>query len=132
VLTAVDHYARSLAQLADHVREPGWAPALQPAITCVRTNLDALRGMLHGRQVGQISSAEDVIDAAEAYAARIRDPDRRAALLKAARLLRRIDQVVVKFATDLGHAGEAMQPQTLAVVPEPLTGASVHRDRLSE
>jgi Fusaric acid resistance protein-like len=113
VLTAVDHYARSLAQLADHVREPGWAPTLQPATACVRTNLDTLRRMLHGRQVGQISSAEDVIDAAEAYAARIRDPDRRAALLKAARPLRRIDQVVVKFATDLGHAGEAMQPQSL-------------------
>jgi hypothetical protein len=30
-----------------------------------------------------------------------------------ARLLRRIDQVVVKFAADLGHAGEAMQPQNL-------------------
>ena len=113
VLTAVDHYARSLAQLADHVREPGWAPTLQPATACVRTNLDALRRMLHGRQTGQISSAEDVIDTAEAYAARIPDPDRRAALLKAARLLRRIDQVVVKFATNLGHAGEAMRPHSL-------------------
>ncbi len=113
VLTAVDHYARSLAQLADHVREPGWAPTLQPATACVRTNLNALRQMLHGRQIGQISSAEDLIDAAEAYAAHTPDPDRRAALLSAARLLRRIDQVVVKFATDLGHAGEAMQPQSL-------------------
>jgi uncharacterized membrane protein YccC len=113
VLTAVDHYARSLAQLADHVREPGWAPTLQPATACVRTNLHALRQMLQGRQIGQISSAEDVLDAAEAYAARIPDPDRRAALLSATRLLRRIDQVVVKFATDLGHAGEARQPQNL-------------------
>jgi hypothetical protein len=113
VLTAVDHYARSLAGLADHVREPGWAPTLQPATACVRTNLDVLRRMLHGRQVGQISSAEDVIDAAEVYAARIRDPDRRGAQLKAARLLRRIDQVVVKFATDLGHAGDTRQPQNL-------------------
>jgi hypothetical protein len=113
VLTAVDHYARSLVHLADHVREPGWAPILQPATVRVRTNLDALRQLLHGRQTGQIFSAEDLLDAAEDYAARIPDPDRRAALLKAARLLRRIDQVVVKFATDLGHAGEAMQPQTL-------------------
>jgi uncharacterized membrane protein YgaE (UPF0421/DUF939 family) len=113
VLTAVEHYARILAQVADHVREPGWAPALQPATACVRTNLDALRQTLHRRQAGQIASAEDLIDAAEAYAARIPDPDRRAALLRVARLLRRIDQVVVKFATDLGHAGEAMQPQNL-------------------
>jgi hypothetical protein len=113
VLTAVEHYTRSLAQLADHVREPEWAPTLQPATAGVRTNLDALRQILHGRHTGQISSAEDLIDAAEAYAARTPDPDRRAALLRAARLLRRIDQVVVKFATDLSHAGEAMQPQDL-------------------
>jgi hypothetical protein len=113
VLTAVEHYARSLSQLADHVREPGWAPTLQPATHCVRTNLDTLRQTLHGRHIGQISSAEDLIDAAEAYAAQTPDPDRRAALLSVARLLRRIDQVVVKFATDLGHAGEAMRPQNL-------------------
>jgi hypothetical protein len=113
VMTAVDHYARSLTQLADHVREPGWAPTLQPATACVRTNLNALRQMLHGRQIGQISSAEDLIDASEAYAAHTPDPDRRAALLSAARLLRRIDQVVVKFATYLGHAGE-VQPSRVA------------------
>ncbi len=113
VLTAVDHYARSLARLADDIVEPGWAPTLQPATACVRTNLDALRQLLQHRQAGEIRSAEDVIDAAEAYAARIPHPDRRAALLSAARLLRRIDQVVVKFATDLGNAGEAMQPQDL-------------------
>jgi hypothetical protein len=107
VLTAVEHYARSLAQLAHHVREPGWAPPLQPATARVRTNLNALRQTLHGRQIGQISSAEDLIDAAEAHAAQTPDPDRRTALLSAARLLRRIDQVVVKFATDLGHADDA-------------------------
>ena len=115
VLTAVEHYTHSLAQLADGIREPEWAPTLQPAAACVRANLDALRQLLHGRQTGQISSAEDVIDAAEAYAARVPDPDRRVALLSAARLLRRIDQVVVKLATDLDHAGQAMQPQTLPV-----------------
>ncbi len=113
LLTAVDHYVRSLAQLGDQIREPGWAPTLQPASACVRTNLDALRQMLHGHQMGQISSAEDLIDAAEAYAAHTPDPDRRANLLKAARLLRRIDQVVVKFTTDLSRAGQARQPQNL-------------------
>lgn len=113
LLTAVDHYARSLAQLGDQVREPGWAPTLQPATACVRTNLDALRQMLHGHQMEQISSAEDLIDAAEAYAAHTPDPDRRANLLKAARLLRRIDQVVVTFTTDLSRAGQARQPQNL-------------------
>ena len=112
-LTAVDHYVRSLAQLGDQVREPGWAPTLQPATACVRTNLDALRQTLNGHQMGQISSAEDLIDAAEAYAAHIPDPDLRTNLLKAARLLRRIDQVVVKFTTDLSRAGQARQPQNL-------------------
>jgi hypothetical protein len=113
VLTAVEHYARTLAQLAEHVREPGWAPTLLPATARVRANLNALRQTLHGHQNGQISSAEDIIDAAEAYAAHTPDPNRRAALLKAARLLRRIDQTVVKFATDLGHVGEARPPQNL-------------------
>jgi uncharacterized membrane protein YccC len=103
VLTAVEHYARRLAQVADDMCEPGWAPTLQPATARVRTNLDALRQVLRRRQAGQILSAETVIDAAEAYAARTSDPDHRAAQLVAARLLRRIDQVVVKFATDLGH-----------------------------
>ncbi len=113
MLTAVDHYAGSLAQIADRVREPGWAPTLQAATARVRTNLDVLRQMLQRRQTGQISSAEELIDAAEAYAAHTPDPDCRAAMLSAARLLRRIDQAVVKFATDLGHAGEARQPQNL-------------------
>jgi hypothetical protein len=63
--------------------------------------------------MGQISSAEDLIDAAEAYAAHTPDPDRRANLLKAARLLRRIDQVVVTFTTDLSRADQAKQPQNL-------------------
>lgn len=113
VLAAVDHYARSLARLTDHVSEPGWAPTLEPAAARVRTNLTALRQVLKRRQPGEIRSAEDVIDAAEAYAARTDDPDRRAALLSAARLLRRIDQAVVRFATDLGRPDEATQPQTL-------------------
>jgi hypothetical protein len=100
VLTGVDHYARSLARVADDVREPGWAPALEPAAARVRANLDALRRVLQ-RRPGEIRSAEDVVDAAEAAAARTPDPHRRAALLHASRLLRRIDQAVVGFATDL-------------------------------
>jgi uncharacterized membrane protein YccC len=107
VLTAVDHYARRLAQVAGDLREPGWAPTLRPATAGVRANLDALRQVLRRRDAGPISSAEVTVDAAEAYAARVADPDRRAALLTTARLLRRTDQVVVTFATDLGHAGEA-------------------------
>jgi uncharacterized membrane protein YccC len=106
VLTAVEHYARRLAQVADDMCQPGWAPTLRPATVRVRANLDALRQVLRRRQPGQLLSAEAVIDAAEAYAARTSDPDRRAAQLGAARLLRRIDQVVVKFATDLGHKDE--------------------------
>jgi len=103
VLTGVHHYARRLGQLADHVREPGWASTLEPAAARVRTNLNALRQLLQHRQAGEIRSAEDVVDAAEAYAARIPGPGRRAALLSAARLLCRIDQAVVNLAADLGH-----------------------------
>jgi uncharacterized membrane protein YccC len=102
VLTGVDHYARSLARLSDGVREPGWAPSLDPAADRVRANLDALRQVLLRREAGEVRSAEDVIDAAEAAAARTPDPRRRAALLGVARLLRRIDQAVVGFATDIG------------------------------
>ena len=113
MLTAVEYYARSLARVADDISEPGWAPTLRPAATGVRTNLNALHQMLQRRETEKIASAEDLIDAAEAYAARTPDPDHRAALLGATRLLRRIDQVVVKFATDIGRAREAMQPQSL-------------------
>jgi uncharacterized membrane protein YccC len=113
MLTAVEYYVRRLARLADDIREPGWAPTLQPAAARVRANLNALRQMLQRRQTGRITSAEDLIDAAEAYAARIPDPDRRVALLSVARLLRRIDQVIFKFATDLGGADAATQPESL-------------------
>ncbi|MGH3999075.1 MAG: hypothetical protein ACRDTJ_16650, partial [Pseudonocardiaceae bacterium] len=74
VLSGVDHYARSLARLSDGVREPGWAPTLDPAADRVRANLDTLRYMLLRREAGEIRSAEDVIDAAEADAARTREP----------------------------------------------------------
>jgi uncharacterized membrane protein YccC len=114
MLTTVEYYARRLARLADDISEPGWAPTLQPAAAGVRTNLNALRQMLQRRQIEEIASVEDLIDTAEAYAARTPDPDRRAILLDVARLLRRIDQVVVKFATDLGRSREAMQPQSLS------------------
>jgi uncharacterized membrane protein YccC len=117
VLTGVEHYARSLARLADHVREPGWAPTLEPAAARVRANLNALRQVLKGRQPGEIRSAEDVVDAAEAYAAHTPDQGHRAELLSAIRWLRRIDQAVVKFVTDLGCPDEAISPRTLPTSP---------------
>jgi hypothetical protein len=66
-----------------HLRA-GVAPTLEPAAARVRTNLNALRQLMHGRQTGKILPAEDAVDAAEAYAARTPDPGRRAALLSAA------------------------------------------------
>jgi hypothetical protein len=98
-----------------HLRA-GVAPTLEPAAARVRTNLNALRQLMHGRQTGEILPAEDAVDAAEAYAARTPDPGRRAALLSG-RLLRRIDQAVVRLATDLGRPGEAIQPRTVAHPP---------------
>ena len=113
VLTYVEYHARSLARLADDIVEPGWAPALRPAAAGVRTNLNALSQMLQHRQPEEIDSAEDALDAAEAYAAGTPDPHHRVALLSATRTLRRIDQSVVNFASDIGGAGHATQPQRL-------------------
>lgn len=113
VLTYVEYHARSLARLADDIVEPGWAPALRPAAAGVRTNLNALSQMLQHRHPEEIASAEDALDAAEAYAAGTPDPHHRVALLSAIRMLRRIDQAVVNFASDIGGAGHATQPQRL-------------------
>ena len=111
VLTGVDHYARSLARVSGAVRDPGWAATLQPAAYQVRANLGALWQLLLQRTPGRVESAEGAVDAAEAYAARTQDAQRRADVLSIARLLRRIDQVVVGFANDLNHSeGAAEQP----------------------
>ncbi|OZM79443.1 FUSC family protein [Pseudonocardia sp. MH-G8] len=103
VLTGVDHYARGLARFSDAVVEPGWADTLEPAAQRVRANLDGLRAVLLHREEGgaAIRSAEDAVDAAESYASQGHDARRRTELLAAVRLLRRIDQAVVGFATDL-------------------------------
>ncbi|MGH3670839.1 MAG: FUSC family protein, partial [Pseudonocardiaceae bacterium] len=103
VLSGVDYYARSLARVSDTVRDPGWAATLEPAVTGVRANLDGLRHLLQRRVPPQrIHSAEAAVDAAEVYAVRA-DCTRRAGLLTITRLLRRIDQAVVGFATDIDH-----------------------------
>ncbi|ODU01505.1 MAG: hypothetical protein ABS81_20520 [Pseudonocardia sp. SCN 72-86] len=131
VLTAVDHYARDLARTSDSVVDPDWEPTLRPAADRVRANLDGLRDHLvagiprSGRRAGaatvssetgsiprvdtleppaEIVSAEDLVDAAEAHAARCPDHRRRVELLAAVRYLRRIDQAVVGLAVDLGAA----------------------------
>jgi uncharacterized membrane protein YgaE (UPF0421/DUF939 family) len=113
VLVVVDHYARSLARVAADLGatpDPGWGPTLSPALTAVRDNLDGLRDVVvRGRRRsdgGQVlvASAEDLVDRAEAYAARGQDPRRRQDALVVTRLLRRIDQAVVALATDLGAA----------------------------
>jgi hypothetical protein len=107
VLTGVDHYARSLARVSSTVRDPGWAATLEPAADQVRANLDALRQLLLHRTPGRIDSAEVAVDAAEARAARTQDAQQRADALSVARVLRRIDQVVVGFATDIDHREQA-------------------------
>ena len=113
VFVVVDHYARSLSRVAADLGatpDPGWGPTLSPALTAVRDNLDGLRDVLvRGRRRsdgGQVlvHSAEDLVDRAEAYAARGQDPRRRSDALVVTRLLRRIDQAVVALATDLGAA----------------------------
>jgi hypothetical protein len=95
VLAGIDHYARALARLSDRVRAPGWAGVWQPAVDRVRGNLDALHRT--GDQPAPVS-AEELIDAAEAWGARCVERGRRHDLLEAARLLRRIDQSVLALA----------------------------------
>jgi hypothetical protein len=112
VLAGVDHYARALARRSDTVRAPGWAPVWQPAVARVRDNLDVLRstgdrvradaacdlpGTAEHRDRLGPQSAEELIDAAEAWAARW-GAEQRDDLLEAARLLRRIDQSVLFLA----------------------------------
>ncbi|GAA4869614.1 FUSC family protein [Actinomycetospora straminea] len=118
VLVVCDVYARSLARTADHVADPGWAATLDPAAARVRANLDGLRDVLvHGHRASdggrvRARSAEDLVDAAEGYAARtVDDPQRRTAMLTAARLLRRIDQAVVGLAVDLGAAEDDLDEE---------------------
>ena len=83
----------------DGVRAPGWAATLQPAVDRVRANLDTLlRTPTPGESRGRPCAAEDLIDAAEAWAARDEDPYRRRDLLEIARLLRRVDQSVLTLA----------------------------------
>ncbi|WP_230730724.1 FUSC family protein [Actinomycetospora endophytica] len=113
VFVVVDHYARALARLAADLGttpDPGWSPTLSPALQAVRDNLDGLRDVVvrgkrrsDGGQV-LVGSAEELVDRAEAYAARGQDPHRRQDALVVTRLLRRIDQAVVALAVDLGAA----------------------------
>ncbi|MGI5130938.1 FUSC family protein [Pseudonocardia sp. CA-107938] len=113
VLGAVDHYTRRLVRVADGVTVPEWAPTLEPAVARVRANLAALRDLVHSEgRTGDVRSAEDVVDAAEAAAARHRDPRERAELLTVARLLRRTDQTVVGLAASLGGVREPDAAET--------------------
>ena len=105
VLAGIDHYARALARRSDDVRAPDWAPVVQPAVDRVRANLDVLCRIPAGRPADRESAAahherhvhpaEELVDAAEAWAARRTDPHLRHELLEVARLLRRIDQSVL-------------------------------------
>jgi uncharacterized membrane protein YccC len=113
LLSGLDHYVRALARLSDHVQAPGWAATLQPAVDRARDNLDALcrdpagtqdggTGPGSGGRAGDdgpeglgLRPAEELVDMAEAWAARCAEPHDRHALLEAARLVRRINQSVL-------------------------------------
>ena len=105
VLAGIDHYARALARRSDGVRAPDWAPVLQPAVDRVRANLGVLCRIPAGRPADRdtaaarrdrhVHPAEELVDAAEAWAARRTDTQLRHELLEVARLLRRIDQSVL-------------------------------------
>jgi len=103
VLTAVDHYTRSLARQSDTLVAPEWAPTLDPVVVRVRANVAALGDLLRpeGSPDSEIRAAEELVDTAEAAAATCAEPARRTAMLTAIRLLRRIDQAVVRFADDV-------------------------------
>jgi uncharacterized membrane protein YccC len=102
VLTAVDHYSRSLARSSVWISDPTWEPTLVPAVDQIRGNVDVLRRRVQHRDPGEVESAEELIDAAEEHAARTTPGARRLGQLAAMRVIRRLDQVVVGFAADLG------------------------------
>jgi Fusaric acid resistance protein-like len=110
VFTGADHYARRLVRISDDAADPAWAPTFEPALDRVRANIDGLVALLLDRDGPAVSSAEDDVDAAEAHAARVADHRLRAELLMAARLLRRIDQAVVGFASDLAPEPPRARP----------------------
>jgi uncharacterized membrane protein YccC len=114
VLTAVDHYVRSLARHSDDLVVDGWADTLDPAAEQVRANVLALGYLLRPDLPDRptVSSAEVLVDEAEAAAARCPDHALRERMLTAARYLRRVDQVVVGFAEDV----------TAVQSPEPARG----------
>lgn len=115
VLTTIDHYARALARLSDRIVAPGWAVTLDPAMDRVRANIDGLRDLIDDAEnPAEVRSAEQLVDAAEAWAARTDDPVLRADRLAAVRAVRRIDQIVLRLARELrGSRGE----DELAVSP---------------
>lgn len=102
VLTAVDHYSRSFARSSVWITDPAWEPTLVPAVDRIRDNIDVLRRRVQHRERGELVSAEDLIDAAEEHAACTTPGARRLGQLAAMRMIRRLDQVVVGFAADLG------------------------------
>jgi hypothetical protein len=108
VLTAVDHYTRSFARLSDGLVAADWAPDLDPAVERIRANIAALGDLLRPDDTGEaeIRSAEELVDAAEATAAACTEHEVRTEMLTAVRMLRRIDQVVVRFGDDVAPAQE--------------------------
>jgi hypothetical protein len=127
VLSAVDHYSRRLARLSDTIDAPGWASTLDPAADRIRANIEGLRRVLLHRDLEDgraIRSAEDVVDAAEAYASRSTGHRRRAELLTAVRMLRRIDQAVVGFAADLAGAGATRDREDVVAGTAPVRSTS--------
>ncbi len=89
------------------------------------TAIGAAMGMLAGYLVLPKRTREALDEMVDA--ARTPDPHRRADLLGAARLLRRIDQAVVGFATDIGRRDETAEPrppaQPLNDQSDPTSGA---------
>lgn len=108
VLTACDHYARTLARLSgptEPVTDPQWRTGVETAAARVRHNIDALADLVSEPSPKRIEAATEPLDTVEA-ATRNGDDDRSSAdrrrLMAALHALRRIDQSVVALAGDLG------------------------------
>lgn len=109
LLTACDHFARSLARTAERFGGPlahESATAFTATAAQTRRNIDALIAALDGARAPTIASATDALDTAEALA-RQHDggspprPDTRR-FLTAVHSLRQIDRLVATVAADLG------------------------------
>lgn len=109
VLTACDHYARSLAQSSSsraRLAEPRLPDTIRPAVDRIKSNIRGLVSALSGAEPSSVQPAADLLDAAEKTLTDQGDAPsphgEQSALRDALHALQHLDQAVVGLARELG------------------------------